>query len=65
MCFPLHQGMPSYQSVGIERHQIQSVTMHAGLCDAAYCLVSVEKRAQRPCRLQKDNAQTLSFLVVE
>ncbi len=28
-------------------YEMQSVTMHAGLCDAVYRLVSVEKRAQR------------------
>ena len=35
------------KGVGTERREMQSVTMHAGLCDAAYCLVSIEKRGQR------------------
>ena len=35
------------KGIGSERREMQSVTMHAGLCDAAYCLVSVKKRAQR------------------
>ena len=47
MCFRLQQVYHHTNGVGTERREIQSVTMHAGLCDAAYCLVSVKKRAQR------------------
>ena len=47
MCFSLQQVYRHTKGVGTERREIQSVTMHAGLCDAAYCLASVKKRAQR------------------
>ena len=75
MCFRLQQGMPSYQSpirlhkgIGTERRKMQSVSMHAGLCNADYCLVSVEKRAQRlygHVARKQHSAQTLSSLVVD
>ena len=45
--FSFTAGIPSCQRCWNERREIQSVTMHAGLCDATYCLVSVKKRAQR------------------
>ena len=35
------------KGAGTERREMQSVTMHTGLCDATYCLDSVEKRTQR------------------
>ena len=47
MCFRLQQVYRHNNDVGMERREIQLVTMHAGVCDAAYCLVSAKKRAQR------------------
>ena len=40
MCFRYQQLDRHTDGVGTERREIQSVTMHAGLCDAAYCLIS-------------------------
>ncbi len=47
MCFRLQQVYRHTKGVETERREMQSVTVHAGRCDAAYCLVSVKKRAQR------------------
>ena len=48
MCFHLQQIYRRTNGVGMERREIQSVTMHAGLCDAAYCLVSA-KNERKDC----------------